>query len=145
MNTKKSTSTILLGQFLDIWIEEDLKAGSLSNGTVELYQNIVKMIKRHPISQMDLANVESEHLQSFMDQVSFGGKEGKFDSHDGYCKDYANKFLAVLNHVFRFAVFPNYKSNFMDYSIGTNVNVCCPFIKRWHGLCLSPHERRQLV
>ncbi len=106
MNTKKSTSTILLGQFLDIWVEEDLKAGSLSNGTVELYQNIVKMIKRHPISQMAMSNVESEHLQSFMDQVSLGGKEGAFDSHKGYCKDYANKFLAVLNHVFRFAVFP---------------------------------------
>ncbi len=46
---KITSINITLGELLDIWIEEDLKPGSMSNGTVELYQNIVKLIKRHPI------------------------------------------------------------------------------------------------
>ncbi len=97
---------ITLGELLDNWIEEDLKAGSMSNGTVELYQNVVKVIKRHPICNRKLASVTSEHLQKFMDQVCFGGKEGDFDSGKGYAREYAKKPMAVLNHAFRYAVFP---------------------------------------
>ncbi len=97
---------ITLRQLLDIWVEEDLKTGSMSNGTVELYQNIVKVIKRHPICDMKLTEVTSEHLQMFMDQVCFGGKEGDFDSGNGYKRGYAKKPMSVLNHAFRFAVFP---------------------------------------
>lgn len=97
---------ITLGKLLDIWVEEDLKTGSLSNGTVELYQNIVKVIKRHPICNRELSSVSSEHLQQFMDLISFGGKEGDFDSGNGYTAEYAKKPFAVLNHAFRFAVFP---------------------------------------
>lgn len=112
-------NNITLGQLLDIWVEEDLKTGSLSNGTVMLYQNTVRIIKRHPVCSRNLPDIEPEHLQTFMDQVSFGGKEGDFDSHDGYCKDLANKFLAVLNHAFRFAVFPKKYISFnpMQYVI----------------------------
>ncbi len=97
---------LTLGELLDIWIEEDLMTGSMSNGTVELYQNVVKVIKRHPICKRKLATITSEHLQRFMDQVSFGGKDGDFDAKKGYNKEYAKKPLAVLNHAFRFAVFP---------------------------------------
>ena len=97
---------ITLGQLLDNWIEEDLKPGSMSNGTVELYQNVVKVIKRHPICTRRLKTIKSEDLQEFMDLVCFGGKEGDFDSGDGYKKAYAKKPMAVLNHAFRFAVFP---------------------------------------
>ncbi len=100
------TECITLGQLLDNWVEEDLKIGSMSNGTVELYQNIVKVIKRHPICNRRLATITPEHLQKFMDQLCFGGKEGDFDSGDGYKKEYAKKPMAVLNHAFRFAVFP---------------------------------------
>ncbi len=118
------TESITLGQLLDIWVEEDLKTGSLSNGTVELYQNIVKVIKRHPICMRKLSTVTSEHLQHFMDQVTFGGKEGCFDSHMGYSTDYAKKPRAVLNHAFRFAVFPKkYISyNPMQYVVIHNRN-----------------------
>lgn len=105
-NIVAKKENITLGQLLDIWIEEDLMTGSKSNGTVELYQNIAKVIKRHPICRRKLSSITSEHLQKFMDQVAFGGKEGDFDSHEGYKKSYAKKPMAVLNHAFRFAVFP---------------------------------------
>ncbi len=97
---------ISVSQLLDVWVEEDLKAGSLSDGTVKLYQNIAKMIKRHPIGNMKLSAVTTEHLQRFMDLVSFGGKEGNFNSDKGYSVSFAGKYMAVLNHAFRFAVFP---------------------------------------
>lgn len=100
------TENITLGMLLDIWAEEDLKTGSLANGTVELYLHTVKMIKRHPISNRKLSTITSEHLQKFMDQLIYGGKEGDFNSHGGYCHDHANKYSAILNHAFRFAVFP---------------------------------------
>ena len=94
----KKKRKITLGQLLDIWIEEDLKTGSMSNGTVELYQNIVKVIKRHPVCNRNLSSITSEHLQEYMDEMSFGDK--------GYSRQYAKKPFAVLNHAFRFAVFP---------------------------------------
>lgn len=118
-NRKGNNKSITLGQLLDIWIEEDLKAGSMSNGTVELYQNIAKVIKRHPICDRKLSSITSEDLQRFMDQVTFGGREGNFDSHDGYKDEYAKKPLTVLNHAFRFAVFPKkyIKFNPMQYVV----------------------------
>lgn len=103
---KERFEIITLRQLLDDWIENDLKPGSLSNGTIELYQNIAKLIKRHPLGEQRINTITSEQLQNFMDLLSFGGIEGNFDAGDGFCKDYANKYLAVLNHIFRFAVYP---------------------------------------
>ena len=100
------TENITLGRFLDIWAEEDLKTGSLSNGTMELYLHTLKRIQCHPISNRKLSSITSDHLQKFVDLLIFGGKEGDFNSRGGYNKDYANKYVAVLNHAFKFAVFP---------------------------------------
>ncbi|MCR5591405.1 MAG: site-specific integrase [Lachnospiraceae bacterium] len=100
----KRPDKITLGKLLDIWVEEELKAGSMSNGTVELYQNIVKVIKRYPICDRKLNTITSDHLQAFMDQLSFGEKEdcpGRC-----YSRGYTKKPFTVLNHAFRFAVFP---------------------------------------
>ena len=38
---------LTLGQMLDVWAEEDLKTGSLSNGTVGNYLQAVNRIKQH--------------------------------------------------------------------------------------------------
>ncbi len=92
----RSKNTITLGGLLDIWVEEDLKVGSMSNGTVTLYQNIIKVIKRYPLCDLPLSDITSENLQIFMDQLALRGKEGS----------YAKKPFSVLNHAFRFAVFP---------------------------------------
>ena len=41
---------ITLGDLLDIWAEEELKVGTLSNGTVENYLGAIRCIKKHPIA-----------------------------------------------------------------------------------------------
>ena len=97
---------ITLAALLDIWAEEDLKTGSLSNGTVKTYQFCIKHLKLHPVSQRKLKTITAEHLQKFMDLVAFGGKEGDFDAGNGYGRSYIDIYNAILKHVFRFAVFP---------------------------------------
>ena len=58
---------------MDVWAEEELKTGTLSNGTVENYLGTIRNIKKHPLAERKLKNVTSEHLQSFFDLLSFGG------------------------------------------------------------------------
>ncbi len=96
---------ITLGELLDIWAEEELKVGTLSNGTVGNYLQAVNRIKQHPINDRKLKTVTSEHLQQFMDLLTFGGTAGSFIS-KGYTKDYVHSYSAVLQQAFRFAVFP---------------------------------------
>ena len=78
---------ITLGGLLDMWAEEELKTGTLSNGTVENYLQAINRIKQHPVSERKLKTVTSEHLQQFMDLLTFGGTVGTFVS-KGYSKDY---------------------------------------------------------
>ena len=96
---------ITLGELLDIWSEEELKVGTLSNGTVGNYLQAVNRMKQHPISDRKLKTVTSEHLQQFMDLLTFGGTAGNFIS-KGYTKDYVHSYSAVFQQAFRFAVFP---------------------------------------
>ena len=39
---------LTLGDMLDLWVEEELKPGNLSNGTVMAYQGTVRRIKAYP-------------------------------------------------------------------------------------------------
>ena len=96
---------ITLSGLLDVWVEEELKPGTLSNGTVGTYLQAINRIKQHPIGSRKLKTVASGHLQQFMDLLSFGGTEGSFVS-KGYSADYVRAFSAVLNQSFRFVVFP---------------------------------------
>ena len=64
---------ITVGEMLDMWVEEELKPGNLSNGTVMAYINAVKKIKKYPIGSRKLKTVTAEHLQSFIDLMSYGG------------------------------------------------------------------------
>ena len=64
---------ITLGELLDIWAEEELKVSTLSNGTVENYLGAIRCIKKHPIADRKLKTVTAEHLQTFLDLLTFGG------------------------------------------------------------------------
>ena len=86
--------------------EEELKTGTLSNGTVQNYLGAITNIKKHPISERKLKNVTSEHLQAFFDLLSFGGTYPDGSERKGYSKDYIRSFSAVLQQSFRFAVSP---------------------------------------
>ena len=97
---------ITLGELLDNWAEEELKTGSLSNGTVKTYLQSIKRTKLHPISKRKLSTISSEHLQAFLDFVSLGGTEGDLKMKCDCQKGYTRTYLAILNHAFRYAVFP---------------------------------------
>ena len=100
------TDNLTVGDLLDLWSEEELKTGTLSNGTVENYLGAIRVIKKHPIADRKLKNVTAEHLQSFFDLLTFGGEYPDGTVKKGYSKDYIHSFSAVLQQAFRFAVFP---------------------------------------
>ncbi len=42
---------ITFGQLIDTWAEEELKIGTLSNGTVVTYLQVINRMKQHPVSR----------------------------------------------------------------------------------------------
>ena len=97
---------ITLGGLLDMWAEEELKPGNLSNGTVMSYQGTVNRIKQHPIGNRKLKTITADHLQAYMDFLSFGGTNPDGTTAKALSKGYLRLFSAVLQGAFRFAVFP---------------------------------------
>ena len=101
---KSENATV--GMLLDMWVEEELKPGNLSNGTVMSYQGVVNRIKQHPIGERKLKTVTADHLQAYMDLLSFGGTNPDGTTAKALSKGYLRLFSAVLQGAFRFAVFP---------------------------------------
>ena len=101
----KSENTTV-GQLLDLWVEEELKPGNLSNGTVMAYQGTVNRIKQHPIGNRKLKSVTPDHLQAYIDLLSFGGTNPDGTAAKALSKGYLRQYSAVLQGAFRFAVFP---------------------------------------
>ena len=97
---------ITVGEVLDMWVEEELKPGSLSNGTVMAYTNAAARIKKHPIGNRKLKTVTADHLQAFIDFMSYGGTNPDGTTSPPMSKGYMLQFSAVLQGAFRFAVFP---------------------------------------
>lgn len=101
---KSENATV--GMLLDMWVEEELKPSNLSNGTVMAYIAAVGRIKQHPIGNRKLKTVTSDHLQAFIDFMSYGGKNADGTTTQPMSKGYMLQFSAVLQGAFRFAVFP---------------------------------------
>ena len=101
---KSENATV--GMLLDMWVEEELKPGSLSNGTVMAYQGTVNRIKQHPIGSRKLKTVTADHLQAYMDFLSFGGTNPDGTTAKALSKGYLRLFSAVLQGAFHLAVFP---------------------------------------
>ncbi|MBD8946139.1 MAG: site-specific integrase [Clostridiales bacterium] len=101
---KSENATV--GMLLDMWVEEELKPSNLSNGTVMAYTAAVKRIKQHPIGNRKLKTVTSDHLQAFIDFMSYGGTNPDGTTTQPLSKGYMLQFSAVLQGAFRFAVFP---------------------------------------
>ena len=101
---KSENATV--GMLLDMWVEEELKPGSLSNGTVMAYQGTVNRIKQHPIGSRKLKTVTADHLQAYMDFLSFGGTNPDGTTAKALSKGYLRLFSAVPQGAFHFAVFP---------------------------------------
>lgn len=97
---------LTVGDLLDLWVEEELKPGNLSNGTVMTYITTINQIKKHPIGKRKLKTVTADHLQSYIDFLSFGGTNPDGTVSAPKSKGYMRTFSAVLQGAFRFAVFP---------------------------------------
>ena len=106
------SENVTVGDLLDMWIEEEVKPGNLSNGTVMAYQGAVGRIKQFPIGSRKLKTVTSEHLQMFFDLLSFGGTNADGTKVKPISKGYMRQFSAVMQGAFRFAVFPKRLSTF---------------------------------
>ena len=100
------SENVTVGELLDMWVEEEVKPGNLSNGTVMAYQGAVGRIKQFPIGSRKLKTVTSEHLQAFFDLLSFGGASADGTTVKSFSKGYLRQFSAVMQGAFRFAVFP---------------------------------------
>ena len=113
---------VTLGAMLDMWVEEELKPGTLSNGTVMAYQATVRRIKQHPLGKRKLRTVTADHLQSFMDLLSFGGTKPDGTVAQPLSIGGIRQYSAVLQGAFRFAVFPKKLISFnpMQYVIRRN-------------------------
>jgi integrase len=97
---------LTLGGLLDLWVEEELKPGNLSNGTVMAYQGTANRIKQHPIGSRKLKSITADHLQAYLDFLTFGGTNSDGTTAKALSKGYLRLFSAVLQGAFRFAVFP---------------------------------------
>lgn len=100
------SDNITLGELLDIWAEEELKPGTLSNGTVDVYLGVISRIQKYPIGKRKLKSTTASHLQEFVDLICFGGTKYDGTQFNGYSKDYIHNYTAILQSAFRFAVFP---------------------------------------
>ena len=114
---KSENATV--GMLLDMWVEEELKPGNLSNNTVMAYQGTADRIKKHPLGERKLKTVTAEHLQAYMDFLSFGGTNPNGTTAKALSKGYLRSFSAVLQGAFRFAVFPKRMISFnpMQYVV----------------------------
>lgn len=97
---------VTVSEMLDIWAEEELKPGPLSNGTVSQYLDTIRRIKKHPIGNRKLKTVTYEHLQAYMDFLNFGGKWPDGTTAKALAVNSIRAYSAVLRSAFRFAVMP---------------------------------------
>ena len=100
------SENVTVGGLLDMWVEEELKPGSLANGTVSLYQSTIERIKQYPIGDRKLKTVTPEHLQTFFDLLAFGGKKPDGSEAKPLASNSIRPYSAVMQAAFRFAVFP---------------------------------------
>ena len=70
------------------------------------YTAAVKKIKKYPIGSRRLKTVTADHLQAFIDFMSYGGTNPDGTASPPMSKGYMLQFSAVLQGAFRFAVFP---------------------------------------
>ena len=113
------SDNMTVGELLDVWVEESLKPSNLSNGTVMLYHSTAERIKKHPIANRKLKSITMEHLQAYVDYLCFGEKNPDGTTAQPLSKGYLRQFAAVLQRVFKFAVFPKKLLSFnpMEYVV----------------------------
>ena len=135
---------LTVGQLLDVWAEEELKTGTLSNGTVENYLGTIRNIKKHPLAERKLKNVTSEHLQSFFDLLSFGGVHPDGKERKGYSKDYILFPQSCSNHsalqYFQSSILRSILCSILNCGIRRMKWICFP-MRIWTEMSNQFHEK----
>ena len=70
------------------------------------YTTAVKKIKKYPIGSRKLKTVTADHLEAFIDLMSYGGINPDGTTSKPMSQGYMLQFSAMLQGSFRFAVFP---------------------------------------
>jgi integrase len=81
--------------------ESKSETEKLLRKALEDYLGAIRCIKKHPIAERKLKTVTAEHLQAFLDLLTFGGEFPDGKVRKGYSKDYIHSFSAVLQQSFR--------------------------------------------
>ena len=81
--------------------ESKSETEKLLRKALEDYLGVIRCIKKHPIAERKLKTVTAEHLQAFLDLLTFGGEFPDGKVRKGYNKDYIHSFSAVLQQSFR--------------------------------------------
>ena len=87
---------ITVGEMLDLWIEEDLKPSSLRQRDGHGIHGGGQKIKKYPIGSRRLKTVTADHLQAFIDFMSYGGTNPDGTASPPMSKGYMLQFSAVL-------------------------------------------------
>ena len=98
---------ITVGDMLDMWGRGRTETRQLKqrDGHVPIREQ-VNRIKQYPIGKRKLKTVTADHLQAFIDFLSYGGTNPDGTTSKPMSKGYMLLFSAVLQNSFRFAVFP---------------------------------------
>ena len=98
------SENITVGMLLDLWVEEELKPGNRQ----QWYGNVLSGNGQPYQTAPDrkLKTVTADHLQAYIDFLSFGGTNPDGTTAKALSKGYLRLFSAVLQGAFRFAVFP---------------------------------------
>lgn len=114
------SNQLTVGDLLNMWVEEELKPGNLSNGTVSAYQCTARRICLAPIGARRLQSVAPEHLQAFFDYLSLGGRRSDGSFAKPLATGSIRPYSAVLKAAFSFAVFPKH---FIHYNPMEHVKI----------------------
>ena len=110
--------TLTVSELGEMWFADEIGHSTLSTNGRNDYRNVLRQIRLHPLGRTLLRNVTCEQLQAYVDEKYFGefDEEGRQLKH-AYSDSHMRKQFHVLEHMFKFAVYPKriMRENLMQY------------------------------
>ena len=100
------SENITVGMLLDLWVEEELKPGNLSNWYGNVLSGNGQPYQTAPDRKPKAENRNRRPFTGVYRLLSFGGTNPDGTTAKALSKGYLRLFSAVLQGAFRFAVFP---------------------------------------
>ncbi len=113
-----SPGELTVNDLADMWYADEVEHSALTTNGRNDYKNVMRHIREHPLGQTKLKKVTCEQLQAYIDEKHFGeyDENGNMVKH-AYSDSHIRKQFHVLNHMFKFAVYPKriMRENLMQY------------------------------